>query len=204
MARTPFGRKSLFRRQGRARPRHRTIIVCYDGERTEAEYFAGWRRALGNVGVVLRPYFVESGGNALTAVRSAIEIKSDDSDHDEFWCVCDVDDTSAGDLAAAKAAAARAGIVLCLSNRCFEIWLASHWARISTAPIMNEREARRLVSRHYPPFERGPKHIPFSVLHPMTQDAISNSDWLSKRLYENPNTMVHQLIEKLHALLSAR
>jgi hypothetical protein len=145
----------------------------------------------------VRPYFIESGGNALVAVKAAADLKSRDREHDEFWCVCDADDTSAGDLSAARDLALKVGIELCLSTRCFEVWLACHWGKISTAPVMTEADARQLVGKHHPPYLKGPKFVPFRLLSPLTVGAIANAKWLEGQDLQNPATDVHRLIEKL-------
>lgn len=199
-----FRPRSLTRRAGKAGPKNRVIIVCYDGERTEAEYFTGWRRLLGAAGITLRPYFVASGGNALAAVKAAATIKQRDTDHDEFWCICDTDDTSAAELNSAIVLAAKKSIELCRSTRCFEVWIALHWEKISTAPISCEKDAVRLVSKHFSAYKRGEKTVPFSALLPLTQDAISNAEWLESQSCLNPSTSVHKLVCKLWQAYLAR
>src|SRR4051794_10962650 len=89
--RNRLGSSSLTRRAGRAPVRSHVAIVAYDGEKTEADYFRGWRRVLGTRGVVLKPFYVKSGGNAYHAVQESVKIAKADSDYDEFWCVCDLD-----------------------------------------------------------------------------------------------------------------
>lgn len=197
MARHGFARRGRQRREGNREAKQHTIIICYDGERTEADYFIGWRRQLGNVGVVVRPYLVKSGGNALEAVRASVDIKRADRDHDEFWCVCDVDDTSSQDLNEAIALAGREAVNLCLSRRSFEVWIALHWERIPTAEILTERQARSLVARYHADYEHGTKSIEFGVLFPRTPDAIVNAKWLAQQGLNNPATSVHLLVEKL-------
>jgi len=197
-----FAARALTRAPGGKPPRQRTILICYDGEKTEEDYFRGWKKALGTKGAVVSPYYVRSGGNALDAVKETVKIKDADGDHDECWCVCDIDDTSVNDLAKATALASKSGIRLGLSVRCFEVWIALHWPGISTAPIANEREARKLVARNFPEYLSGPKTVPFSILFDRTDEAIKNADWLTAQKHTNPSTSVHQLIRILNGLMS--
>jgi hypothetical protein len=201
MSRSRFKGQSAARRPGGAPPRGRSIVICVDGEKTEAEYFRGWRRKLGQVGIELRSYTVTSGGNAYEAVEASIRKMQADPDADEYWCVCDVDDTSKQDLQRAVALAHKTGINLCLSCRSFEVWLALHWEQISTAVITNEKQAKALVARHYAKYATGPKEVPFELLFPNTERAIKNAEWLEQQLCENPSTMVHRLVEKLSRLM---
>lgn len=198
-----FGRRRRERRLGRAGSRNFTIVVCYDGERTEADYFIGWRRVLGNVGIVIKPYLIASGGNALHAVQASARIKKGDTEHDEFWCVCDVDDTPKGDLQEAKILAARSGISLGISTRSFEVWLALHWGKISTREITCRKEAIELVAAYHPSFGQRAKSIAFPVLLPRTDGALANAIWLEGRGLLNPATTVHALVAKLRDRLRA-
>lgn len=191
----------LHRTRKDVRSAKRTIIVCYDGEKTEAEYFRGWRRVLGTVGIVLQPYFIQSGGSVLAAVESALVIMTRERDHEEFWCVCDVDDSSIANITAGVTKAKANGISLCLSNRCFEIWLACHWGKISTAEIATEKEACALVAAHHKTYSSRNKVVPFDVLFPLTDDALLNGDWLEKRQISNPSTSLHKLVQKFSDLL---
>lgn len=196
-----FAPRALKRVAGNKSARQQTLLICYDGEKTEEDYFRGWKKALGTKGAVVTPYYVRSGGNALDAVKETVKIKDADSDHDECWCVCDVDDTSAADLAQARTLAKKSGISLGLSVRCFEVWIALHWPGISTAPVANEKEARKLVSRHFPAYSHGPKTVPFAILFDRTDAAIQNAKWLAARAHTNPSTTVHELVEILNDLL---
>jgi hypothetical protein len=120
-----------------------------------------------------------------------------DTEYDEYWCVCDVDDTSAADLKKAQQKAGKVGMGLAISCRSFEVWLASHWGMISTAEITSERQAILLVQKHHRSYSSRSKFVPFDILLPKTGDAITNSAWLQRQGLDNPSTSVHILIEKL-------
>lgn len=199
---TGFGPRGLERRTVKPRAPRKVTAVAYDGERTEAEYFRGWSRKLGTVGFVLAPFFVRSGGNAFKAVQACKKKIKSDGPFDEVWCVCDIDDTSTQDLAKAKALAHRENINLCLSSRCFEVWLALHWSRIPLAPIQNEEDAVALVSQYHRAYNSGCKEVPFEALFQRTKAACLHADWLDEQGYTNPATNVHLLVKKLFANLA--
>lgn len=173
------------------------IIVC-DGERTEDSYFCNWKAFLGPTRIVIRNFNVRSGGNPLKAVRAAAKLKRGERDFHELWCVCDVDNTSKEQVAEAKVVATREGIKLCLSKRCFEVWLALHFER-STRSVTSEQEAISLVRKHIPTYADRVKVAPFSLLLPRSEDACGNASWLEERGLDDPQTDVHQLVRQLLA-----
>lgn len=199
-----FEKRVLVRRASGNRSARKVIAVAFDGEKTEAEYFRGWSRRLGTVGIVLAPFYVKSGGNALFAVQASARLSKTEGPFDEMWCVCDVDDTSPQNLRSAKALAVRENVSLCLSCRCFEVWLALHWGPISLAEIKTERDAVALVAGCHDKYHARDKHIPFEVLFARTKQACDNAEWLSRQAMPNPATDVHQLVRKLLAVFDSR
>lgn len=186
------------KRRKKIRQRNHVIAVAYDGRRTEAEYFKGWQRKTSQSGVTLLSYCVTSGGNPLEAVKAVVKKTRSDRDFDELWCVTDQDDASSADVAAAKTLAGKHNIRLILSVRCFEVWLALHFGRISTAPVESEADAIGLVREHYPPYCARSKSIPFGTLYPLTPKALDNARWLEQQGHLNPRTDVHHLVQALH------
>ena len=171
-------------------------MIAYDGEKTEDDYFRSWKLIIPPARLTLVPVFIKSGGNPLRAVDAAARKKKRMSGFAEFWCVCDCDGASAACIADAKAEAARQGIRLCLSDRCFEIWLALHWGR-SEKPILSETDAVELVQEFHPAYSATNKSVPFALLYPRTEQAISNGQWLNSRGHNNPSTSVHSIVRKL-------
>lgn len=184
------------RRAGERSVRSWVIAVAYDGEKTEAEYFAGWRSVIGQGALLLKPYYVRSGGNVRVAVQESVRKFSQDSDYDEAWCVCDRDDSNGADVEEARRIASEAGINLCMSTRSFETWLSLHWSR-SARPVASEAEAIAAVSAHYPGYSRKNKAVPFDVLGPLSGEACRNGAWLEKQGVENPHTDMHRLAKRI-------
>ena len=173
----------------------RIIVVAYDGKKTEAEYFSGWRRYVGYSGVALKPLYIKSGGNVLNLVRLAKRRAKEDRTYDEFWCVCDIDDTSPEDVRLAiLSAQAEPKIRLAMSARSFEVWLALHWGRISLACVNCEDEAVQLIKQHYSGYSKKNKFVPFSIVRDLAISACENAQWLRERGCKNPLTDVDLLV----------
>lgn len=193
---TRLGTGALIRQSGSLAPR-RIVLVFVDGEKTEFQYFRGWQRVLGPYGFALIPRWVSSGGNAYVAVSETKRLLARDTEFDEVWCVCDVDDTSDKDLGRAIALAASSSINLALSRRCFEVWLALHWDKISLSPLVSEGEAVALVKGFCESYDARNKIVPFGMLYPLTDSACANAHWLERQGITNPATTVHRLVSQL-------
>lgn len=190
-----FGHEWASRKNGR-REVAKVVVVAYDGEATEASYFRGWKSELAS-SITLEPIYVRSGGNALSAVQAAVRVAKAKPEYDEFWCVCDIDDSSDRVVEQAKALAERSGIKLCLSRRSFEVWISLHYRRSDRA-ILTEAEAIALVRADYPEYSSKKKIVPFHILHPRTEKACENAQWLAGRGCGNPLTNVHELVIQLN------
>ncbi len=173
-----------------------TIVVAYDGTRTEDDYFRNWEQILSPERLKLLPQFVRSGGNVLKAVKECRKIARKLNGFAEFWCVCDVDDTNEDSLISARNLADESGIRLCLSNRCFEVWIRLHF-EVSTAPILNSKDAIECIACHLKYYGNPQKVANFFDLFPKTSYAIRNGEQLEAYNLENPSTKVHNLVKKL-------
>jgi hypothetical protein len=145
--------KSLRRRVEQRRPR-KTLLVFCEGARTEPEYLAAFRRepaVRAAAAVDIRIDQDSAGFKPLGLVRKAISARDkavrEEGEIDEFWCVFDVEwpHTHPG-LAEAVALAGGNGIRLAISNPCFELWLALHFA--DRDAWLDNAGARRLRCKH--------------------------------------------------------
>ncbi|MBB5711911.1 RloB family protein [Sphingomonas xinjiangensis] len=173
-----------------------TIVIAYDGELTEDEYFRGWKLLIPPSRLNLEHTYVRSGGNVLDAVENAIKKKKKYRNFAEFWCVCDVDDTDDEVLAQARNLANSNEIKLCTSNRCFEIWIALHF-RFSDRHVGSEREAIDMVKEYHAQYGDPYKTMPFHILYDLTDNAIANARRLERGGSVSPSTRVHNLVRKL-------
>lgn len=173
-----------------------TIIVAYDGERTEDDYFRGWKLIIPPSRLSLEHFYVKSGGDVYKAVEACIKKKAKLKNFAEFWCVCDVDDTSDEALLAARNLALANNIRLCTSSRCFEVWILLHH-KFSDAAIDCEDDAISRVREYYCDYGSPYKVAPFYKLFPKTENAITNATQLSQQQCKNPATTMHHLARKL-------
>jgi hypothetical protein len=173
-----------------------TIVVAYDGEKTEDEYFRSWKLIIPPSRLSIIPIFVRSGGSPLVAVKKADREKKKLKDFAEFWCVTDRDDADDECVRLAWDLADKNDIRLCLSTRCFEIWFALHFGRYARS-MLNERDAVDAVRDHIPQYSTANKTAPFATLLPLTDAAINNAEWLARQNCQNPSTNISALVRKL-------
>lgn len=173
-----------------------SIAVAYDGEKTEDDYFRGWSLVIPPSRLTLVPILVNSGGSPLRAVERSARAFRGMKDVAEFWCVTDQDDADDACVEQAFQKAASSNIRLCLSTRCFEIWIALHFRKVDRA-VSSESEAIKLVQQDVPSYGVKRKIAPFVQLLPLTDQAVRNGEWLQSQQLNNPRTNVHPLVRKL-------
>ena len=172
------------------------IAVFYDGEKTEDDYFRGWQLILPRGRLTFSPVFIKSGGNALTAVKKTKAALKNYQGFAEYWCVCDLDDTAEDDLSRAEEMAAANSIRLCISRRCFEVWLQAHY-EYSTASFTNRAEAIRAIAKHVPAYSKKNKTVPFIDLLDRHDQAITNAQRLVAEGVLDHTPAVFHLARKL-------
>ncbi|ADL00264.1 RloB family protein [Brevundimonas subvibrioides] len=174
--------------------KQKSILVVCDGERTEADYFRNWRSVLGPSRLVIRNELVRSGGNPLRAVRAAIRLKGREGSFHEVWCVCDIDDAPAADIVKAVGLAGRNQITLCMSKRCFEVWIGLHYGKHANH-LSCGASAVAHVRKFIPDYAKDLKIAPFRQLFPLTQVALANAAWLRAQDVSDPATDVDYLVQ---------
>ena len=144
----PEGRP-LRRPVGRLTPK-RTLLVFCEGARTEPEYLRALKResAVRNVASVDIRISDEAAGLApLTLVRKAVAARvrasEENGELDEVWCLFDVEwPKNHPHLDQALALARGNDVRVAVSNPCFELWLALHFA--DQTAFLDNAEAIRL------------------------------------------------------------
>ncbi|MFF0148763.1 RloB-like protein [Amycolatopsis sulphurea] len=133
-----------------ARPERRTIVVFTEGKNSEPDYVNGLKQ-LPHIArnVALNVELHPTHGVPLKLVRLAVE-RSADPEIDECWCLFDVEwPRNHPNLEEARALARKHGILLAITNPCFELWLVLHYQDFdkfcTTADI--ERISRGLDKR---------------------------------------------------------
>lgn len=179
-------------------------MVC-EGEVTEPQYLKGFRIACRNprVDVEVDP----KHGVPWSLVRTAKERKlaadgaarrGDDENlrYDQVWCVFDID--SHPNLADAVQMARDNGILLAVSNPCFELWLLLH---LRDSPGAQHRhDVQRMLGTFLPDYE---KAVDFAKLQAGYDEAVARATRLDRDAGEmdeagrNPTTGVYRLTESI-------
>lgn len=128
MARPQRKRGHDLKRRTGNRPERRTFAIVCEGIETEPGYFDALKqlpeiREVASVEIKAR-----SGPQPLPLVEAAIEVKQENDEIDEVWCVFDIEAPKPhSNLNQALAKARSNGIKTAISNPCFEIWLILHF-----------------------------------------------------------------------------
>jgi|ERR1039458_199365 hypothetical protein len=198
---------SLKRRTGRIEQRPKLLIVC-EGKVTEPNYFRAFARneEIRLIEIDIAP---EAGvpktlvayavGRMREAAREAQRQRDENLSYDEVWCVFDVDDHPA--IVEAKQQARDNGLMVAVSNPCFELWILLHFQSQTRAE--QRSEMRRLCKVHIPEYD---KEAPYERLNPGYSTAVERArnldNWHESRgtAGHNPSTAVYQLTERLREL----
>lgn len=118
----------------RGNPRKRLLIVC-EGQETEPNYFISLYKNLNRGHLYIQ---VKGEGRVtLSLVERAIELRNEDGEYNEVWCVFDRDFKSENknqqNFNAAIALALRENIKLAISNDAFELWYLLHYEYYTSA-----------------------------------------------------------------------
>lgn len=173
--------------------RKRFLIVC-EGEKTEPNYFRGFR-APGRT-VDIRGI----GYNTDSLVREAIRIMKQD-EYDQVWCVFDRDSFPAKNFNAAFELARTNNIQIAYSNEAFELWYLLHYDYHQSA-IPRTDYIKILSSKLGKRYEKNSETI-FDDLENKVQTAIRNARRLLTNYgpqnpeKDNPSTTVHLLVTEL-------
>lgn len=146
-------RRPLRRRVAFRTPK-RTFLVFCEGKRTEPDYLKALKQepAVRDVASVdIRIDIDASGVVPLTLVNAAAEAQASapgqQGEIDEVWCLFDVEaPRNHPNLDEAVAKAEESDVHLAVSNPCFELWLALHFA--DRTAWLDTAEAGRLRRGH--------------------------------------------------------
>ena len=194
----------LGRRAPSRDPKHRLLVVC-EGKKTEPLYFKAFRHHFRNH--LVHVDIVREAGVPITAVARAIALREaadleaksqrdENLKYDEVWCVIDVDDHPNLETACSKAGAC--GIMIALSNPCFEVWALLHF-RDHTESLHRD-DVNRLLRIHLPNYG---KELDFNKLVKGYDEAVSRARGLEKTASSlgqprrNPTTSVFILTERI-------
>ncbi len=178
--------------------RQRFLIVC-EGEKTEPNYFEGFR-----VSKVVEIDVQGLGENPSKLVQSAKELKKQD-DYDQVWCVFDRDSWTVEDFNNAIKNATAQGFKVAYSNEAFELWYVLHFEFIDTG-IPRKDYLRKLTSLLGRTYQKNSETI-YDELFEKQSIAIRNAENLLKQydphnpVRDNPSTTVHLLVLELNRFI---
>jgi len=187
--RHPYGHRQI-----NFRPTRKVFLIVCEGEKTEPNYFRGFRVPK-NVADV---YGV--GMNTRSLVEKTIELR-DKGEYDQAWCVFDRDSFPTVDFNEAFSLARRNKIKVAYSNEAFELWYLLHYHFHNTA-LGRADYCSKLASQLGSKYEKNRTDI-FEILEPHQAKAIDNAERLlasyesSSPHKNNPSTTVHMLVKEL-------
>jgi len=181
-----------------ARRRRETVPVLYISTEgtTEANYFNMLKKR--GMGFEMQ-VFESKRKNATAVVEFCIDRMMqthDPGDNDKGIAVFDIDENTAEDIENAINIAQENGILIAISNPCFETWLLSHFQKI---PIeFNKDDILRKLCGHVPNYS---KTADLSEFRPQIPFAISNGHAQYEKCtcdrvpFICPSTNVHCIVE---------
>jgi hypothetical protein len=184
---TGAGRETDLQRKSGIVAQRVTMLIATNGESTERKYFTALRH---EQWVHPRVTVVVERGAPIEVVRGAAR-RRDQSDFDQAWAVCDVDEYATNE---ATSAANESGVTLLWSNPCFEIWLLLHHSDCFSF-VENAKKAGDRLRAHVKNWDK--TALDFALFRDGVDDAVARARKLSPPPDANPSTAVWQLIEAL-------
>ncbi|MBQ6147764.1 RloB domain-containing protein [Candidatus Saccharibacteria bacterium] len=127
------------RNDAKGKEERRRFLVATDGERTEVGYFEWLKKKAVDI---IYPKYIK--GNLLKVIKRASEIRNK-GNYDLAFVVCDKDQHKETELNAAIKISKGLGVILCISNESFEIWLLAHLDKKVDSKASNRKEAQRMA-----------------------------------------------------------
>jgi hypothetical protein len=178
---------------GTRNPKERFLVVC-EGEKTEPNYFKGFRvpgRTVDIRGV---------GYNTVSLIQEAIALKSQE-EYDQVWCVFDRDDFPAQHFNEAISLANANNIKIAYSNEAFELWYILHFdyhqsgiSRADYIKILSKKLGHHYEKSNETIYDELASKLPAAIRN--AQKLLANYD-PPKPESDNPSTTVHLLVMEL-------
>jgi len=205
--------RSMLRRVSAKRPLKRTVLIVGEGRETEPNYFYGLKL---EDAVAARSAVTVKRGPGFSpeqVVQKAIQLRDTAKRHgkvfDEVWCVLDVEGIEKREsLNNARDLAREAGITLCLSNPCFEVWFLAHFVKKARAYNDCDDVVSHL-NKHWQKhfrqdYEKSDEAV-YRRLRDWTEEAVENARWVREIHHQgipdtakcNSSTEVYRLVAHL-------
>lgn len=192
-------------RRGPTRPPLRRILIVCEGRETERRYFEAFQHEVRNPRVHVE--VARETGVPRTVVKTAISLREEAAQEakrqrdenllwDEVWGVFDVDDHPG--LAEAVSMAEQHGVLVAVSNPCFELWALLHFQ--DQRAHIERGKLRTALQKHLRGYD---KVLDFLKVHRTYADAVRRAKDLAERAARdgepgrNPTTGVLRLTESI-------
>ena len=198
------------RRRYAFRPQRERILIVTEGERTEPNYFEGFKTIIPR-GIV-HVEVIGTGFNTIQVVQAAQNERDDkrgtDEEFDQVWVAFDKDDFPNRDFNDAVFLSEADNIGCAYSNESFELWYVLHFQYLDTA--INRRQYIEILEgilSH--PYQKNDPNIFFELQSKGNQSQAIN--WAKNLLakfdqtnpaQEKPTTTVFKLVEELNKFIS--
>ncbi len=189
---------------------HPVIHIFHNGEVAEVNYFQDFKHFLAgrDAQVNVINYRKQTQGKApWQVIEYAIKCQISQKDHDQVWCVFDVDDFLRQNEKLFVESLLKAkdhNIKIAYSNRCFELWFMLHFELIETAISAQDYQKKLKVffKKIGVEYKKNSENL-FEKLFDLQSNAITRAKKISKKndLKINPSTAVFQLVEELRKFL---
>lgn len=194
-----LGRRPPFRP-----PKPIILIVC-EGEKTEPQYFEGFKRFCRNprVDIAIAPEhgapirLVEYARDRLKETRAAARRERDQNlEYDAVWCVFDVDQHAG--VGEARQMAIDNAIYVAISNPLLELWLLLHFR--DNPGMQSGQKIYELLREHVPDYDKGVDFPKYAVGYGEAVIRARRMDDAAHQVNEsgrNPTTGVYRLTESI-------
>lgn len=192
------------------RPQRERILIVTEGERTEPNYFEGFKTIIPR-GIV-HVEVIGTGFNTIQVVQAAQNERNDkrgtDEEYDQVWVAFDKDDFPNRHFNDAVFLSKADNIGCAYSNESFELWYVLHFQYLDTA--INRRQYIEILEgilSH--PYQKNDPNIFFELQSKGNQYRAIN--WAKNLLakfdqtnpaQEKPTTTVFKLVEELNKFIS--
>ena len=185
-------RERRTRRESFRQPKRAILLYC-GAERTEPDYFEGFKVLLEGASVTIKVR--AAGTDPVRLIRYAADYRDRKPGvFDEVWCVFDVDRFN---VAKAVSTAQALDIKVAVSNPCFELWLLLHHADCRAHCGDYEAVALRL-KKHVPSYDK--TGLEFAAFAGGVHEAVRRAEALDPSGADhlrNPSTSVWVLVKQL-------
>lgn len=188
-------RRSNYTRKKDTREQRKTFLIVCEGEKTEPNYFTGFRVPKKVCKIV------GTGHNTLSLVKKALKLAKETT-YDQVWVVMDKDDFSVDQFNQALHHARKNNILVAYSNEAFELWYLLHFnyhdVAISRATY-KERLSKELgftyQKNNGQMFHKLAQHTPKAIKY--AERLLANYGNNPDPAHNNPSTTVHLLVQAL-------